>query len=718
MKKILTLSLLTASTIIAGLGTLSSKVQKVEADLIEESISNTGDDYAVAFGNGFTAKTIDNGVRIGNLQGTYIGMYKKEKVALDGLSFTFNNVVGTNCKAGGFYFSQKTGHEFTKNVFTLWHNPYGITQSRLSVVTSHDYSESPTCYTTPTFETAGFGIAGSMVMNNNMSTNDGFSILFQKYSLTAWKVTITQLYANTLWQTNANFDEATKSCSVYLKDSDVQSYLDSDGKAYFHVFGIDNSATDAYYEITNMKRTYDPGQQITKDEVKESINSISDEMIESFINKPEIIKTLKESKQKALNSLLTAPDQGLSAEYVEANKFFALWEGRYDLYGYKEKTNEILNDLPFVSYVGNNGVQLTDNKDIQISFDGGYGKRIYSKEIMDAGNFDLGLNLGKLPVYSAMNLCINPTSKPGTYVSEEGKYFFLEFYKTGESTYFIVFGNGTSHNISFEDFGTDKTNSYTGKIINSASGDIKIKVETDFTLGKTILDINNGVIHYELSDNSVLFKGNKATKNTEANFSFGLMNTNDFYPMIITKMFSPDISKKEFIKGTNNELSFFFNANDDISSLKMDGVEVDKTSFNIIDNKKIVLAVSYLNYLSDGEHILEMKTPTVTTTWKLTIQANMDKEEVPWIKKGAIYFKEGQANDEIYPFESYGLDVSKMTFKIDENILDKDAYEFSSYNTSFTLKASFLNTLSKGRHNVFIVVNGTSNIVKLPIIVK
>ena len=719
MKKII-LPLLMTTIAFGGL-IANQNINEVDADVVSEAISNTSDDWKISLGSGLKSVDIDNGVRIGNIKGTYTGMYKTEKVALDGLSFTFNNVIGKNCKAGGFYFSQKTSHEFTKNVFTLWHDPYNNNQqARLSITPSHDYGQTPTCYRSPSFEKTGFqDNAASMVMNNFMSTNDGFSIKFEKYSLTAWKVTITQLYANTLWENNANYDSATKSCAVYLKNSDVKSYLDDDGKAYFHVFGVDNNATDAYYEITNLKREYDPGKNVTKQEVLDSINSITDEMINSFINKKEIATQLLKAKEDAINSLSDAPESGLLSEYRLANEFLETWESRADLYGYKPTSSTISDNLPYVSSVGKNGAQLTNQNDLQLSIEAKYGNRIYSKETMDAANFEISLNLGKIPLYTAFQVVLNKTSSPSAYISEEGKYYFFEFYKTGENTYFMMFGNGTKHNISIDEFGTEKLNStYTGRTIESASGDMKIKLETDFTKGSSSLDVNNGLIKLELADNSKIFNGQKATKIMEANVLFGLMNGSGLQPIIITKLFSPDTSKKEFTKGSDKTLSFAYSDDNEIQSLKLDNDEVPSLAYTVENNQKIVLKTFYLNYLNVGKHTLKMTTSTKETNWELTILENNDKEEVPWIRKGAIYFNQGQAIDEKYDFESYGLDVNDMKFKIDDNDMAKDSYEFLDCNTVLVLKASFLNSLSVGKHIVSINVKGASTVVKLPIIVK
>lgn len=718
MKKII-LPLLVTTTIFGGLIT-NNNINEVDADVISETISNTSDDWKISLGSGLKSVDIDNGVRIGNIKGTYTGMYKTEKVALDGLSFTFNNVIGKNCKAGGFYFSQKTTHEFTKNVFTLWHDPYNNNQqARLSLTSNHDYGQLATCYTTPTFENTGFISANSMVMNNFMSTNDGFSVKFEKYSLTAWKVTITQLYANTLWENNANYDSATKSCAVYLKNSDVKSYLDDDGKAYFHVFGVDNNATDAYYEITNLKREYDPGKKVTKQQVLDSINSISDDMINSFINKKEIASQLLKAKEDAINSLSSAPESGLLTEYRLANEFLEMWESRTDLYGYKPVSSTISDNLPYVSSVGKNGAQLTAQNDLQLSIDAVFGNRIYSKEIMDAANFEISFNLGKIPLYTAFQIVLNKTSSPSTYIDSEEKYYFFEFYKTAENTYFMMFGNGTKHNISIDEFGTEKLNStYTGRTIESASGDMKIKLETNFEKGSSTLDVNNGYTTLQLQDNSKIFNGQKATKKVESNVLFGLINGTGLQPVIITKLFSPDTSKKEFIKGSNDTLSFLYSDDNEIQSLKLDNNEVPSIAYDIVNNQKIILKTFYLNYLEVGKHTLKMLTASKETSWELTILENNDKEEVPWIRKGAIYIAKGQAIDEKYDFESYGLNVNDMTFKIDDDDMTKDSYEFLDCNTVLVLKASFLNNLSIGKHFVSIIVKGASTIVKLPIIVK
>ena len=85
MKKIITLSLLSALTLIGGIST-NNNVSPigVDAETVTETITNTSSSWDTTFGSGFNASDITNGVRIGNLKGTYVGMYMKEKVALDG----------------------------------------------------------------------------------------------------------------------------------------------------------------------------------------------------------------------------------------------------------------------------------------------------------------------------------------------------------------------------------------------------------------------------------------------------------------------------------------------------------------------------------------------------------------------------------------------------------------------------------------------------------
>lgn len=165
------------------------------------------------------------------------------KVKLDGLSVTIG-VSGWTSVTGdclGFLFG-KTNTAFwtedgtTAAAFTLWNQPYGPEsgQLRLQVGPSHNYSETSLAFTNDKFETPGFGIAGSMVLNRVDSVS--LTISFEQMENGNWKVVISDNLRNAMWNSNANYNDYT--CTVYMKADTFADYLDEEGKVWLLAHGF------------------------------------------------------------------------------------------------------------------------------------------------------------------------------------------------------------------------------------------------------------------------------------------------------------------------------------------------------------------------------------------------------------------------------------------------------------------------------------------------
>jgi len=708
MKKkilILPLAALTICGAIYG-ATATNSINKIDAT------SNIASDWVLQNGSGFGATDITNGVRIGNIPGPYAQMYNKNKVKLDGLSFTFNNVVGANCKTLGFYFNKeiaKAPSNFSKHVFTLWHAPYSNTQARLSCTLDHDYNATPTCYTTSAFAEAGFGVAASMVMNNNKSTNDGINVKFNKIDTSTWTVTFKELYSQTIWTNNANYDSTEKSCMVYLKDSDVSTYLDGSGKAYLNVFGMDASATSAYAEVTNLVET---STKVTKAELEAEVALITDDMINSFINMPSLVESLNTKKATAIEFLKTAPESGDASEYLPVYSFLNEWSDRYTSYGYTTASSKIESGMPFTSYSGSCGVNESTRKEFQYNPVANWGQRAYYNNSIDATNFTIKYNLGLLPVYGVFPILINSEGAPGSYFDSDDRYFHLEAYKVESNKYFLVLGNTTSHNISIAEFGTEQYGNYTGRYVISESGDFRLQIKTDFKTNQTSISINKGLIELTLKDNSILFRGETPKDAILAKVAFGAFGgdiAGTRVRTIINSIVSNEDKEKYFDNGSNVELKFRYDSEDagDFVSIKVDDEEVRAKGYRKPSGSVFYLTNAYLNYLSVGDHVVKLVCQNKTFEWNLHIVGL--ETLLPITKKASTTINSSSIRDINYPINSNGADVSKVKVYVDSKQLDTTNYSFVDYNTMFVLKGNYITSLEKGKHVITFTIEGSKN---------
>lgn len=220
-------------------------------------------------------------VEISNLASYGVRSYYKNKVKLDGLSITLGN--GSSYASGdviGFLLGSVsdawwTTANTTAIAFSLWKDLYSG-QSRLQVGESHDYNQPSLAYTSATFETAGFGIASSMVLNS--MADYSITISFEQLASGDWKLTITDNYRNAMWSSNANYKDFT--CSVYVKAQTFESYLDEDGKIWLLAWGFPSTG-NGNPPVSVKMSVYDPSDsyetvelQAAEDKLNDYISSI------------------------------------------------------------------------------------------------------------------------------------------------------------------------------------------------------------------------------------------------------------------------------------------------------------------------------------------------------------------------------------------------------------------------------------------------------------
>lgn len=174
--------------------------------------------------------------------------YKTEKVKLDGLTIEmkltdFGYADNGSGQAAGIIFSGSAPANYGSGVaaMTLWYAPYGNTQSRFHVGANHDYNTASYAHKDAECTATGFGVAGSMVLNN--VANGDIKIEINSHSDTAYAVKFTIAQDQLLWTNNCNYaDEADggHSCTFYMLKSTFASALDEEGKLYVSASGLNN----------------------------------------------------------------------------------------------------------------------------------------------------------------------------------------------------------------------------------------------------------------------------------------------------------------------------------------------------------------------------------------------------------------------------------------------------------------------------------------------
>lgn len=173
--------------------------------------------------------------------------YTTEKVKLDGLTVAvkisgMGYYNGSN-QAVGLIFGGHTGTSYgsAAAAMTLWHDPYANGQTRFHVGTNHDYNSTSIAYTDAACTNAGFGLAGSMVLNK--VTDIEYTIEINSHDENTYAVKFTSYTPHLLWEANANY-EAVQGGAVtfYMKKADFASALDENGELYLAVGGLANAS--------------------------------------------------------------------------------------------------------------------------------------------------------------------------------------------------------------------------------------------------------------------------------------------------------------------------------------------------------------------------------------------------------------------------------------------------------------------------------------------
>ena len=184
--------------------------------------------------------------------------YKKAKVHLDGLSFTFSTTGLTDsvgdCR--GFYFHNgATPWDFfteTKaTVFSLWSI---FTQNRFMILPNHDYNTTATASlsVSATDNSAAIGMSsagGQLVLNFTSDVSMGVS--FEKVEgADFYKATFTN---SNIWGSPNYNATAGNNAFTYIPTANIP--LDDDGNVYFCAYGLPSQGLPSVVSITNVTNT-------------------------------------------------------------------------------------------------------------------------------------------------------------------------------------------------------------------------------------------------------------------------------------------------------------------------------------------------------------------------------------------------------------------------------------------------------------------------------
>ncbi len=234
----------------------------------EGIVGKTDEDWG-GYG-GFSVTYAENGFdSIGNIGKWGERSYNKNKVDLDGLEITIRmsmNVkdcfgfVLTSDPASGYF-----GEKNSPLAVTMWQDYYGG-QTRLVFNANHDPAGAAIVHTSPAFTEAGFGIAGSMVMNvtESYDLKIGFDKVTPDEGESYYEITITSFVANSVWTSNANYtaegleEGATAQVKAYLKSSVIAPALDENGNTYVSFAGLNNGDNPTLTALVKVRdKNYD-----------------------------------------------------------------------------------------------------------------------------------------------------------------------------------------------------------------------------------------------------------------------------------------------------------------------------------------------------------------------------------------------------------------------------------------------------------------------------
>jgi len=386
-----------------------------------------------------------------------------------------------------------------------------------------------------------------------------------------------------------------------------------------------------------------------------------------------------------------------------------------DGYSYKESKNWIDLDVPFENHeLSLSGAQRLGEGAYQISFQGGWGKRIYSLNEYDASNINISLNASNIQMGNTLIMTLLPYNLKEDYVTNKEKYFHMEVVHTNENEYLIVLGDHTcDHNISTPGFKTHSYGAYEGrKITNITDGNIYIQISTDYERNKFNLNINDGLISYTCNSD-VMFKGISPKERVNAYLNMSLLgNTEIRHDIIFSKIFSPDIKDKSYINGRNYSIPFFLFEckKEDIFEINFDGDEIENEVIDFNDNK-FSFKAKYLNTLPVGNHKVNVRytlsKQKYSIEWNLKIYSNLTPQVPSTSKEDITRFKDDTSLF-IIDINIDGAHPSEISISCNTNILTELDYSFCDYNTKIVFSSSLVSSLNVGINIIRITRNNVN----------
>jgi len=180
------------------------------------------------------------------------------KYSIDGLTFDYDvhhlsaEPNGEKFNINGFYFSNNTDayvapgdHSNNEAIYSLTSKlAYSDNQDRFGIFAHHNIFEpganlaNVKCYYDKEKTNKGFGYSdGTMIMSHHADDIGGLRFKFKKINENTFKVTITELYSNSMWVDKSfNYNYEGGKTFVYV---DANSFdMDSDGKSYLFCYGF------------------------------------------------------------------------------------------------------------------------------------------------------------------------------------------------------------------------------------------------------------------------------------------------------------------------------------------------------------------------------------------------------------------------------------------------------------------------------------------------
>lgn len=207
------------------------------------------------------------------------------KYQIDGLTFDYDvhklsaEPNGEKFNINGFFFSNNTDayvgpgeHSNNEAIYSLTSKlSYSDNQDRFGIFAHHNIFEpgdkltNVKCYYDIDKTNKGFGFGdGTMVMSHHPDNINGLRFKFKKVNNETYKVTITELYPNSMWvdkSFNYNYDNGKTFVFVDASSFD----LDAEGKSYLFCYGYktDDASAECIPEIHIKNLEVNPVNKVT-----------------------------------------------------------------------------------------------------------------------------------------------------------------------------------------------------------------------------------------------------------------------------------------------------------------------------------------------------------------------------------------------------------------------------------------------------------------------